>query len=160
LLGSGRGWDAKWSRAAAKAFASRPYIGGELRSFWHESGGYRSELAFNEDCLVGGELGGVISDGEGMGPGGQKGRCLLGTGVDDRGILRIRDGANGGGVGWRSCGCWCWITTVAMVLATELCERANTTEIGAKAQEAILYKFDPTVSGVVVQIMKCVEPVG
>jgi hypothetical protein len=128
LLGSGRGWDAKWSRAAAKAFASRPYMGGELRSFWHEFGGYRSELAFKEACLVGGELGGVISEGEGIGPGGQNGRCLFGTGVVDRGVFRIRDGVNGGGVGWRSCGWWCCITTVAMVLVTKLCERPDSTE--------------------------------
>lgn len=72
-------------------------------------------MDFNEFCREGGELGGVISDGEGMGPGGQKGRCLLGTGVEERGVLRVKAGVRGGGVDCRSWGCCCWTTTVAMI---------------------------------------------
>ena len=39
-----------------------------------------------------------------MGPGGQNGMCLFGTGVEDRGVLRVRDGVSGGGVVSRKMG--------------------------------------------------------
>lgn len=54
---------------------------------------------------------------EGAGPGGQKGICLLGMGVDDRGVLSVSVGVNGGGVEEcsRSAECCC-STTVAILI--------------------------------------------
>lgn len=61
----------------------------------------------------GGEFGGVIWDCEGTGPGGQYGKCLLGTGVE--GLFRVKVAPSGGGVlEWRTRG-GCWTTTVAMI---------------------------------------------
>ena len=77
-----------------------PYIGGELSSFACGVGGCRTDVNGVAWFLEGGEVGGVIvCDAGGMGPGGQYGMCLLGTGVVDRGVLRVRAGVNGGGVG-------------------------------------------------------------
>ena len=39
--------------------------------------------------------------------------CLLGTGVEDRGVLRVSAGVRGGGVCSRKAGCCC-TTTVAI----------------------------------------------
>jgi len=82
-----------------------PYIGGELSSFWCAEGGDNIDVAFATADLAGGELGGVgIGEAAGTGPGGQYGMCLFGTGVDERGVLRERDGVSGGVV-CRMAGC-------------------------------------------------------
>ena len=46
----------------------------------------------------GGELGGVTSWVDGTGPGGQKGICLFGIGVDVRGVFRVKGELRDGGV--------------------------------------------------------------
>lgn len=48
--------------------------------------------------FAGGEFGGVIWFGDGIGPGGQKGMCLFGTGVVDREVFNVSAGAKAGGV--------------------------------------------------------------
>ena len=42
-----------------------------------------------------------------MGPGGQNGICLFGTGVVDRGVSRMSEGESEGGVLERSAWGWC-----------------------------------------------------
>jgi hypothetical protein len=79
-------------------------MGGELSSLRWEWGGYSRDVDLVGAFLVGGELGGVIWFGEGIGPGGQNGICLFGTGVEDRGVLRVSDAVRGGGVFCRRIG--------------------------------------------------------
>ena len=69
-----------------------PYIGGELRSLVCAFGGCSIEVTFGKIVLAGGELGGVTvwEKGVGVGPGGQYGICLFGTGVVDRGMLMFK----------------------------------------------------------------------
>lgn len=72
----------------------------------------------------GGEFGGVmVCDAGWIGPGGQYGICLFGTGVDDRGVLNVNAGAEGGDVGDCRRGLWCcWTTTVAILPPSIACQ--------------------------------------
>jgi len=70
-----------------------------LHSFLCAVGGCRIDVALGNADFAGGELGGVtICEAEGAGPGGQKGKCLFGMGVDGRGVFKVRAGVIGGGV--------------------------------------------------------------
>lgn len=84
--------------ASAKLSQSSPYIGGDLNSFLWLWGGWRSELGFSGVDPCGGELGGVMVWVAGAGPGGQKGICLFGMGVTERGVVRVKVELRGGGV--------------------------------------------------------------
>jgi hypothetical protein len=88
-------------------------MGGELHNFWYAVGGWSSEVGLGATVRRGGELGGVIWDCEGTGPGGQYGKCLLGTGVDGR--FKVKVGPSGGGVVDCRMSGGCWTTTVAIM---------------------------------------------
>jgi hypothetical protein len=66
------------------------------------------ERAWEGDDFAGGEFGGVtVCDDGGGDPAGQYGMCLLGTGVDVRGMFKVNAGPNGGGVGLCLIGACC-----------------------------------------------------
>lgn len=81
-LGDGSGCVAKWSNAADSFFAVIEYTGGSLNSLSKPLGGWVSEVVSMRFVGEGGEAGGVSSCRDpGLGPGEQKGICLLGTGA-------------------------------------------------------------------------------
>lgn len=63
-----------------------------------------------------GELGGVTTWFDGAGPGGQKGICLFGIGVEDLGVLRVSEDGSEGGVEERSRRAECCCSTTVAIM--------------------------------------------